>query len=193
MIGGILGKKQGMTRIVNSQRVLVPVTVVKILENEVLELRAADKHGKNAIVVGMDPYHKAAKNRKFKNIKAFAVEDLGKYSKGQKISADLLQDVKLVTISMVSKGKGFQGVMKRYGFHGGPGSHGSHFHREPGSIGQRALPGKVQKGKKLPGHMGQERITLRNRPVEALDLKQGLLMVKGALPGSRNTLVEVKF
>ena len=193
MVAGILGKKQGMTRLVNEAGAMVPVTVVKVEENQVLNIKTEEKDGKNAIIVGIDPYKKERKNKKFKTIKEFQVADTSQYEIGKSISLDLLKEVEELTVSAVSKGKGFQGVMKRYNFHGGPASHGSHFHREPGSIGGCDSPGKVIKGKKLPGHMGCDRVTLKNRPVEGIDEKEQTIMIKGAIPGARNTIIEMRF
>lgn len=193
MNAGMIGIKQGMSRIANEEGVMIPVTIIKVQDHEVLEVRNSEKHAKNAVVLGANAYHKGSKNRKFKHVKQFDVADLSAFEKGKTVSIDMLKDVKEVVISSLSKGKGFQGVIKRHGFHGGPGSHGSHFHREPGSIGQRAAPGKVMKGKKLPGHMGMDRITLRKRPVIALDEKNHLVMVKGSVPGRKNTVIELRF
>lgn len=193
MNAGILGLKQGMSRIANTEGVLVPVTIIKVTEHQILEVRNSDKHVKNAVVLGSNAFHNPTKNRKFKNIKQFEVSNLESFEKGKNVTIEILKDVKEVSVSSTSTGKGFQGVMKRHGFHGGPGSHGSHFHREPGSIGQRAAPGKVMKGKKLAGHMGMNRITLKKRPVVAVDIKNSLVMIKGAVPGVKNTVVELRF
>ncbi len=194
MTGGILGKKIEMTRkIVAEDGVIVPVTAVQVLENEILQVKTAEKDGKNAIVLGMDPYTRATKNIKYKTVKEFEVSDPSLYTKGQKLTLDILKDIKEVNLSSWSKGKGFQGVMRRHNFGGGPASHGSHFHREPGSIGQRALPGKVQKGKKLPGHMGFRKVTIKNRPLIGMDAASQVIWVKGAIPGARNTVVYLSY
>ena len=193
MAAGLIGKKIGMTRISNDQGVFVPVTAIAIGKNEVLYVKSLDKDGKNAVVLGSNPYKKPTKTQKYKNIKEFVVDDSGSYEKGKMLGCELLENVDVVRISSVSKGKGFQGVMKRWNFAGGPGSHGSHFHREPGSIGSRERPGKVMKGKKLPGHMGVDRITFRKKEIISLDTKNNIVFVKGPVAGSRNSMVEIVF
>lgn len=190
---GLLGRKQGMTSIISDSGLIVPTTIVQVLENEVVQVKTTEKDKTNSIVLGYNAYKHPSKNKKFKVHKEFKTETSTQHTKGQKINVDALQGVKEVMISSVSKGKGFQGVIKRHGFHGGPASHGSHFHREPGSIGQRTRPGKVQKGKKLPGHMGVDRVTLKKRPVLKIDSKNSLVYIKGAIPGAKNTLIEIRF
>jgi large subunit ribosomal protein L3 len=193
MTAGILGRKIGMTQIIMEDGIIVPVTAIKIPDQEIIQVKTKEKEHTNAIVLGMDPLKKPTKNKKFKTIKEFKVADVTLYSKGQPWTIENLKNITTVVVSAVSKGKGFQGVIKRFGFHGGPGSHGSHFHREPGSIGQREKPGKVQKGKKLPGHMGTQRITLKNRPILKMNQQEKIIYIKGSLPGSRNTLVEIQY
>jgi large subunit ribosomal protein L3 len=193
MTAGILGKKIGMTQIIIENGMMVPVTAIKIPDQEIIQVKTKEKEHTNAIVIGMDALKKPTKNRKFKTIKEFKVTDVTQYTKGQPWTIEALKDITITTVSSISKGKGFQGVIKRFGFHGGPGSHGSHFHREPGSIGQREKPGKVQKGKKLPGHMGVDRLTFKKRPLLRVDGKEKIVYIKGSIPGSRNTLIEIQY
>jgi large subunit ribosomal protein L3 len=115
-----------------------------------------------------------------------------KFKLGQQITVEALTDAKAVHVTGVSKGKGFAGVMKRHNFKGGPGGHGSHFHRAPGSVGQCATPSRVFKGLKLPGHMGAETITVRNLEIVKIDLEQNLLIVKGAVPGGKGALLTIR-
>jgi large subunit ribosomal protein L3 len=193
MNAGILGKKIGMMQMITDNGIIVPVTAVKIPDQEVLQVKTKEKENTNAIVLGMDAYKKPSKNKKFKTIREFKVQDITQYTKGQQLTIDVLKDITTTTVSSISKGKGFQGVIKRFGFHGGPGSHGSHFHREPGSIGQRQKPGKVQKGKKLPGHMGVDRLTFKKRPLIKVNGEEKIIYIKGSIPGSRNTLIEIQY
>ncbi len=191
MKGGVLASKMGMTRLVNSEGLLVPVTQLQILDNQVVDIRPDSHDGISRIVLAANPYKKPTSNKKFHTLKGFVTDIPAE--KGSSLSLSGLEEIKEVEISSVSKGKGYQGVMRRHGFHGGPASHGSHFHREPGSIGQRARPGKVMKGKKLPGHLGMDRITLKKRPVIAYDSTKRILSVKGTVPGAKSVLVEVRF
>lgn len=190
---GLIVQKKEMTRIADEKGVYVPVTAVFVPEHSVLHVKTSDKDGKNAIVLGSAPLRKPTKNRAFRFVREFDVTDPAAFEKGKAVGFELLEGIKEVRLSSTSKGKGFQGVMKRHNFGGGPGSHGSHFHREPGSIGQRAYPGKVMKGKKLPGHMGVDRVTLQERPIVQVDEANRMVYIKGSIPGHRNSVVELRF
>ncbi|MBN1258623.1 50S ribosomal protein L3 [Candidatus Peregrinibacteria bacterium] len=190
---GIIGKKLGMSQIIQDDGRVIPVTFVRCEPNTVTQVKTQEKDGYPAIVLGFDAYKNPSKNIKFKTLKEFRVEKAEDYKVGQAVDLGALKEVKEVTITGVSKGKGFQGVVKRYGFAGGPASHGSHFHREPGSIGCRAKPGRVRKGRKLPGHMGTDTITLKNRPVIVFEPSRHVLGIKGAIPGANNGYVYIKF
>ena len=120
------------------------------------------------------------------------VENAAEYKVGDEQTVAAFADVDTVDVTGISKGKGFAGVMKRYGFGGGPGGHGSHFHRAPGSVGQCATPSRVFKGLRLPGHMGCERVTVKNLSVVKIDEDQNLILVKGAIPGGKNGIVRVR-
>jgi len=190
---GIIGKKLGMSQVIQDDGRVIPVTYVACEPNEVVQVKTEQTDGYPAIVLGFDAYKNPSKNKKFKALREFRVEKPEDYKKGQKISVDILNGVNTVTVTAVSKGKGFQGVVKRYHFAGGLATHGSTFHREPGSIGCRAKPGRVNKGKRLPGHMGLGQITLKNRPVISVTADKNVLGIKGAVPGANNSYIYIKF
>jgi large subunit ribosomal protein L3 len=190
---GIIGKKLGMSQIMQDDGRVIPVTFVKCDPNEIVQVKTEDKDGYPAIVLGFDAYKNPSKNIKFKAMKEFRVDKADAYKKGDKITLESLKEVKTVTVTSVSKGKGFQGVMKRHNFRGGPESHGSHFHREPGSIGMRCKPGRVNKGHKMAGHMGVDIVTIKNRPIVTLAPEHNVMAIKGPIPGSVNGYVYIKF
>ena len=190
---GIIGKKLGMSQVIQDDGRVIPVTFVKCDPNEVMHIKTKEKDGYPAIVLGFDAYKNPSKNKKFKACKEFRVEDTGSYKKGQKVTLDTLKEVESVTVTSVSKGRGYQGVVKRHKFAQGPGSHGSHHHREPGSIGMCAKPGRVIKGKRMPGHMGNEQVTLKNRSVVTLAADKNLVAIKGPIPGANNGYIYIKF
>jgi len=192
-MSGIIGKKLGMSQIIQDDGRVIPVTFVKCDPNEIVQIKTEEKDGYPAIVLGFDAYKNPSKNKKFKTQKEFRVSSPAEYKKGQILTIEVLKGVEKVTVMSTSKGKGYQGVVKRYNFAGGPESHGSHFHREPGSIGMRAKPGKTMKGKKLPGHMGSETVTLKNRPIITIASEQNLVAIKGAIPGAISSYVYIKF
>lgn len=193
-MSGILGKKIGMTRILKDDGRVIPITVVLCEPNEIAQVKTAEKDGYPAIVLGFSKLKKPTKNKKFHFQREFKIEasELEKYKKGESVTVESFTEEDLVEVSAVSKGKGFQGVMKRYHFAGGPRSHGSHFMREPGSIGCRAKPGRVFKGKKLPGRMGGDRITLKKIKVELIDKAKNIICLKGCVPGGNGTLITIK-
>jgi len=190
---GIIGKKLGMSQIIQDDGRVIPVTFVKCDPNEVVQIKTEDKDGYPAIVLGFDAYKNPSKNKKFKALKEFRVESIEGYKKGGKITLDSLKEVGSVNVTSTSKGKGYQGVMKRHNFAGGPETHGSTFHREPGSIGMCAKPGRVMKGKKLPGHMGVDTITLKNRPVITLSAEQNVIAIKGPIPGANKGYIYINY
>ena len=190
---GIIGKKLGMSQIIQDDGRVIPVTYVQCSPNEVVYVKTEEKDGYPAIVLGFDEYKNPSKNKKYKSIKEFRVESTDDYKKGQKITLDTLKEVEAVTVCSISKGKGFQGVIKRHNFSRGPETHGSNHHREPGSIGMCAKPGRVIKGKKMPGQMGNAQITLKNRSVVSLSLDKNLVAIKGPIPGASNGYIYLKF
>lgn len=190
---GLIAKKIGMSRVFTDDGSAVPVTYLKADPNTVIRHRLKDRDGYNAVVLGFNG--KKWKTRKGKEHvryaveREFTVESLDGYDVGKTLTAELIPAESLVTVVGISKGKGFQGVIKRYHFSGGPWTHGSHQHREPGSIGCRAKPGRVRKGKRLPGRMGGDRVTIKHRPVIVSNPAENLIAVKGAVPGPNGTAV----
>jgi len=201
---GLLGKKIGMTRIYSELGQAIPVTVIEAGPCVVLQKKTEAKEGYNAIQVGFGPkketrlnkpqagHSKAAAKGGFYHIKEFRVADPEVYELGQEILlGELLKIGDEIHISGRSKGRGFQGVVKRHGFKGGRKTHGSMFHRRPGSIGCSAWPSRVVKGKKLPGRMGNEQLTKKNLTVVDIRADENILLVKGSVPGAREGLLQI--
>lgn len=182
-----------MSQIIQDDGCVIPVTFVHCQPNTVVQVKTQSNDGYPAIVLGFDAYKNPSKNKKFKVMKEFRVDNAENFKKDQKIDLSILKDVPAVTLTAISKGKGYQGVVKRHHFAGGPASHGSHFHREPGSIGTRAKPGRVNKGHRMAGQMGLEKITILNRPVIKLIPDKELIAIKGSVPGANNGYVYIKF
>ncbi|MBU0667571.1 50S ribosomal protein L3 [Patescibacteria group bacterium] len=189
---GILGRKIGMTRVIQDDGRVIPMTVVQCTPNVVTQVKTAEKDGYPAIVLGFCELSKPGKTRKYRYMKEFRLEEGVEVKKGDSITVDIFNEGDEVKVTGTSKGKGFQGVMKRYNFHGGPGSHGSHHVREPGSVGACASPGRIHRGKKLPGRMGGATVTLSSASVVYLDKKRSIIGIKGAIPGGANSLVTIK-
>lgn len=183
-----------MTRLFQDDGRVIPITAVICEPNEVTQIKTVEKDGYPAIVLGFSKLRKPTKTKKFQFVREFklSTEEAAKYQVGQEITVDALKDIPTVTIVSTSKGKGFQGVVKKFHFAGGPGGHGSHFKREPGSIGTRAKPGRVHKGKKLPGQMGLARVTLKKIPIQLIDAEKNLICLKGSVPGSIGGLIIIK-
>jgi len=190
---GIIGKKLGMSQIIQDDGCVIPVTFVHCQPNTVVQVKTQGNDGYPAIVLGFDAYKNPSKNKKFKVMKEFRVDNAENYKKDQKIDLSILKEVPTVTITGISKGKGYQGVVKRHHFAGGNATHGSHFHREPGSIGTRAKPGRVNKGHRMAGQMGLDKITILNRPIVKLIPDKNLMAIKGSVPGANNGYVYIKF
>ena len=190
---GIIGKKLGMSQIIQDDGCVIPVSFIHCQPNTVMQVKTEGNDGYPAIVLGFDAYKNPSKNKKYKIVKEFCIENSDDYKKGQKIDLAQLKDVKKVAITAISKGKGYQGVVKRHKFSRGPETHGSHHHREPGSIGMCAKPGRVMKGKKMPGHMGTQKVTLKDRVVVKLVPERELIAIKGPIPGANNGYVYIKF
>jgi len=192
-MAGILGTKLGMTRIFQDDGRVIPVTVIKCEPNEITQIKTVDKDGYPAIVLGFSKLKKPTKTKKFRHVKEFRIEDAEteSYNKGDQVTLESFLETENVRVCAVSKGKGFQGVIKRHNFSRGPESHGSGHHREPGSIGACAKPGRVAKGKKLPGRMGGGRVTLSRVKVARLDSENNIICLKGAVPGPNGTLVTI--
>ncbi|MFU8818453.1 MAG: 50S ribosomal protein L3 [Desulfurivibrio sp.] len=201
---GLLGKKMGMTRIFTETGVAVPVTVIEAGPCVVLQKRTEAREGYNAIQVGFGArkesrlnkaeagHVKAAGKGGFYHIMEFRVADPEAYQVGQEINiTDLLNIGDLVDVRARSKGRGFQGVVRRYGFKGGRATHGSNFHRAPGSIGCSAWPSRVIKGKKMPGQMGDKFVTKKNCTIIDIRPEQNVIVLKGGVPGAKQGLVQI--
>ncbi|EKD48182.1 MAG: hypothetical protein ACD_65C00079G0003 [uncultured bacterium] len=188
---GILGKKIGMTRLLQDDGRVIPFTVIQCEPNEVVQVKTAEKDGYPAVVLGFDKLKKPSKNKKFRHIKEFTAIEGDTLKKGDNVKVDIFKLEETVNISSTSKGKGYQGVMKRYHFAGGPASHGSHMKREPGSIGARSKPGRIHKGKKMAGHMGLETVSIRNKVVY-IDADKNLIGIKGPIPGGKGNTVTIR-
>jgi large subunit ribosomal protein L3 len=204
MVATLLGRKLGMTQVWSEDDKLLPVTVIEAGPCVVTQVKTDKRDGYRAVQIGFGEIkakklnkpmagHFAKSNVEPKRYLAeIRLGEGDEIKLGQVLTVESLADAKRVSVSGVSKGKGFAGVMKRHNFKGGPGGHGSHFHRAPGSIGQCATPARVFKGMKLPGHMGSEKVTVRNLEVVKIDLEQNLLLVKGAVPGGKNALLTIR-
>ncbi len=193
MIPGLIAQKVGMSRVFLPTGEAVPVTYLKVSENKVVRTKTVEKDGYNAVVLGVGQYtvktRKGKEHGKFNQEKEVKVDSLDGITVGSTLTASVIPAESTVTVMGISKGKGFQGVMKRHNFSGGPASHGSHFKREPGAVGMRTWPGRIHKGKRMAGRMGNDRITLKGRPVVSLDEKEGIVAVKGPIPGANGAYV----
>jgi large subunit ribosomal protein L3 len=204
MKNGIIGKKVGMTQIFSEDGRRIPVTVLDAGPCIVLQKKTVDKDGYSAIQVGFKSAEAAKSNKSlvghcksagkgvFVHLRELRVDDVDQYNVGDQIGADQFQVGEYVDVTGTSVGKGFQGVIKRWGFKGGRASHGSRFHRAPGSIGCSATPSRVFKNKKMPGQLGNTRVTIQRLQVVRVDSLENLLLIKGAVPGATNGLVIVK-
>lgn len=182
-----------MTRIFQEDGRVIPITVIKCEPNEVAQVKTTEKDGYPAIVLGFSKLKRPTKTKKFYHLSEFKTEEGAEYKKGDQITLESFQEIEEVAkITAVSKGKGFQGVIKRHNFGRGPETHGSHHHREPGSIGACAKPGRVDKGKKMPGHMGHANVSTRNIKIAYIDPKENLIGLKGSVPGPSGGLVIIQ-
>lgn len=190
---GLIARKVGMSRQFLPSGESVAVTYLQVEPNVVVRTKTAEKDGYNAVVLGVGP--KEWKTRKGRNLtryrlqKEWPVESLGGFEPGKTLTAETIAKDSVVTIVGISKGKGFQGVVRRHHFAGGPASHGSHMKREPGSVGGRADPGRIFRGHRMAGHMGLDQITLHHRAVLLSDVQKGILAVKGPVPGPNGSAV----
>lgn len=190
---GVIAKKLGMSRVFRETGEAVAVTYLEVLPNIVVRTKTKEKDGYIAVVLGVEPKNWKTGNGKeltrYKVQKEWQVESLDGFAPGTTLTVDVLPIDAMVSVTGISKGKGFQGVVKRFHFGGGPGSHGSHFKREPGSIGMRTDPGRVFRGHPMAGHMGLEQITVKNRAVLVSDLKKNLVGISGPVPGPNGATV----
>ena len=201
---GLMGKKIGMTRVYSDNGGAIPVTVIQAGPCVVLQKKTVKKEGYNAVQLGFSAKKDSRMNKPeaghagpagkggFYHIKEFRVDDPDSYELGQEIKiSDLFKIGDLIDVNGRMKGRGFQGVMKRHGFAGGPAGHGSKHHRAPGSIGCSAWPSRVVKGKKMPGHMGTNVVNKKNLTVVDIREDDGVMLVKGSVPGSKQGLLQI--
>lgn len=201
---GILGRKIGMTQVFTKSGKLIPVTVVEVEPNVVTQIKTKENDGYEAIQLGFDTKREklatkasvgitnkanTTPKRFFREIRGV---DVSEYSLGQEVKVDIFAEGEMVDVTGTTKGKGFQGVIKRHGQSRGPMGHGSMYHRRPGSMGSTSTPGRVFKGKKLPGHMGVQKITIQNLEIIKVDMDKNVLLVKGSVPGPKGAILKIK-
>ncbi|WP_338471333.1 50S ribosomal protein L3 [Niallia sp. XMNu-256] len=203
MTKGILGRKIGMTQVFVDNGDLIPVTVVEVANNVVLQKKTSETDGYEAIQIGFEDKREKLSNKPEKGhvakantapkrfVREFRGVDLAAYEVGQEVKVDIFAEGDVVDVTGISKGKGFQGAIKRHGQSRGPMSHGSRYHRRPGSMGPVA-PNRVFKGKLLPGRMGGEQVTVQNLEIVKVDAERNLLLIKGNVPGPKKSLVKIK-
>lgn len=201
---GIIGEKLGMTQIYDEQGVVIPVTVVKVNPTVVTQVKTQEKDGYNAIQVATVAakekhltkaqigHFKKNNLENYRHLQEFRVDNPQDYQVGQSVDLSILSDVKKVDVTGKSIGKGFQGAVKRWNFGRGPMGHGSKNHREPGSIGAGTTPGRVIKGKRMAGNMGNERVTIKKLTLVKVDSENSLILIKGAVPGCEGRLITIK-
>src|SRR5215510_9961814 len=198
---GLIGRKAGMTQVFQPDGTMVAVSVLEVAPNTVTRLRTPDRDGYTAVQLGTDEKSKLTRPRagqlgdlpSLGTLREFRVDDASGYEVGQTLAVtDVFAAGDLVDVTGVSKGKGFAGHVKRHHFGRGPTTHGSDHHREPGSIGPGTTPGRVYKGVRMAGHMGDERVTTKKVRVVRADGEKNLLMLRGSLPGARGSLILVK-
>lgn len=195
----MLGRKLGMTQIFGEAGRMIPVTVIEAEPGCVVNVKTRSKDGYEAVKVGffevkkekrinkpMAGVYKKAQTKPYKVLREFPMDG---FKVGDPVTVQMFSKGDVVSVSGVSKGKGFQGVMKRHNFKGGPGSHGSMFNRAPGSIGASSYPSRVWKNQGMPGHMGAENVTTKN--ITVADVRENLILVRGSVPGSKNSIVEI--
>ena len=200
----ILGKKLGMTQIFAEDGKLIPVTVIQATPNVVIQKKDVENDGYDAVQVGFEDkkdkhttkplagHFKKADTAPKRYVREFRLENAAEMNVGDEIKVDIFAEGDVVDVVGTSKGKGYAGTIKRWGTHRGPMTHGSKYHRGPGSLGMASDPSRVYKGKKLPGHLGAERVTIQNLDVVKVDTERNLLLIKGAVPGPKGGLVTVK-
>jgi large subunit ribosomal protein L3 len=203
MTKGILGRKIGMTQVFAENGLLIPVTVVEAASNVVLQKKTVENDGYEAIQIGFEDKREKLANKPEKGhvskantapkrfVREISGVDLAAYEVGQEVKVDIFAAGEAVDVTGISKGKGFQGAIKRHGQSRGPMAHGSRYHRRPGSMGPVA-PNRVFKGKLLPGRMGGEQVTVQNLEIVKIDVERNLLLIKGNVPGAKKALLKIK-
>ena len=201
---GIIGKKLGMTQIFDENGVVIPVTVIAAGPVSVVQKKTVENDGYEAIQVGFENAKDKHTTKPLKGhfakagvalkrvLREFRLDDCASYNVGDEITAEIFAAGDKVDVTGTSKGKGFAGSIKRWGSHRGPMTHGSGYHRRPGSLGACSTPSRVMKNKKLPGHMGVEKVTIQNLDVVRVDTEKNLILVKGAVPGAKGGLLIVR-
>ena len=204
MINTILGRKIGMTQVWNEKDEVVPVTVIQAGPCAVSQVKTVESDGYCAVQIGfgdikeknvtkpMKGHFAKAGVKPVRYLREVRVPEGEEHTCGELVTVANFADAAKVDVTGRSKGKGFQGTVKRHNFNSGPTTHGSHFHRTHGSVGQCSTPSRIHKGVKMPGHMGDERVTVRNLEVVRIDEEQNLILVKGAVPGAKNGLFIVR-
>ena len=200
----IIGKKIGMTQIFDENGLVVPVTAIEAGPCVVAQVKTIENDGYNAIQLGYGDVKENRINRPEKghftkanitakkHLREFRVSDVADVTVGSEVKADVFEAGDKIDVQGTSKGKGFQGVIKRHGQSRGPMGHGSMYHRRPGSMGSTSTPGRVFKGKKLPGHMGVQTVTIQNLEVVRVDLDKNVILVKGSVPGPKGAILKIK-
>ena len=200
---GVIGKKLGMTQIFNDEGLAVPVTVVKVAPIVVTQVKTLETDGYNAIQVGTIEakekhltkaqlgHFKKNNLSNYRHLQEFRIDNPQDYKVGQEIELSVLENIEKVDVTGISIGKGFQGTVKRWNFSRGPMAHGSKNHREPGSIGAGTTPSRVIKGKRMAGNMGNERVTISKLRLVKVDSENGLVLIKGSVPGCEGRLVTI--
>ena len=201
---GLIGKKVGMTQIFDESGKVIPVTVIEAGPCVVAQVKTQDTDGYTAIQLGYGDIKEKKLNKPMKghftkvnvtpkkHLREFRVDSVEEVKVGDELKADVFAAGDKIDIQGTSKGKGFQGVIKRHGQSRGPMGHGSMYHRRPGSMGATSTPGRVFKGKKLPGHMGSVTVTIQNLDVIAVDMDKNVILVKGSVPGTKGAILKIK-
>ena len=204
MVNTILGRKLGMTQVFDEDDNVVPVTVIQAGPCTISQVKTKESDGYDAVQIGFGEIKSNRVNKPMaghfakagvepmRYLREVRVEDASEYKPGDQVSVEAFSEVKSVDVTGTSKGKGFQGTIKRWNFGRGPMTHGSRNQRRPGSIGQCAYPARVRKGLHMAGHMGDERVTVKNLKLVRVDAEQNLMLVKGAVPGGKNALVAIR-
>ena len=200
----IIGRKVGMTQIFDENGVAIPVTVIEAGPCTVVQVKTTETDGYDAVQLGYGEVKENKVNKPekghftkcnvkpTKHLREFRVDNASEVKVGDEIKVDIFAEGDTVDIQGKTKGKGFQGVIKRHGQSRGPMGHGSMYHRRPGSMGPTSTPGRVFKGKKLPGHMGVETVTIQNLEVVKVDLDKNVILVKGSVPGAKGAVLKIK-
>ena len=201
---GIIGRKVGMTQIFDEKGNVIPVTVIEAGPCTVAQVKTVETDGYDAVQLGFgevkDKHINKPEKGHFakvgleakKHLREFRLESVEGVKVGDEVKADVFEAGEKVDVQGISKGKGFQGVIKRHGQHRGPMGHGSMYHRRPGSMGSTSTPGRVFKGKKLPGHMGRVTITIQNLDVVRVDMDKNVILLKGSVPGAKGSILKIK-